>query len=299
MANASDLIRYQPFGRITPRKLVRLDVNCLHPVIHIAHRRRGPLSITDRFILDHELVLFLKGRGRFVIDGEAHAIAPHVLFCVPPYVPHSIEAGGTVEHVAIHFDMAGGLPQLSRRTAYEIRMSHELSLPHRVELQPADGIEERCISVVNSFSAIDPMASIEATAGLSQVLIGLMRIRPEPSGGDGQARIRALVEQAITLIESSVVEKITTEDVAGKVGLSESHLNRVFRQQTGYAPMEYARRYRVQKAKELLGDLTLSVKEIAHRTGFDDAYHFSRVFRQIAGVPPTSYRDALLSRQQP
>jgi AraC-like DNA-binding protein len=299
MPTAADLIRRPPFGPMGTRKLQKLDVRQLHPSIHIAHRRVGNLQIRERIILDHELVLILKGRGRFVVAGKSYPFSSHTLFFVPPFVAHSIEGeSASIEHVAIHFDFdADSLGKPSRRRPYRIELSHGLSIPLRMDLQPSDGVECACLNVVRSFAAIDPLAEAEASAQLAQLLVQLMRLRPTPASGDGTGRTRALVEQAIKTIESKVTEKLTAEEVATSVGLSESHLNRIFRQQTGYAPMDYARRYRVQKAKELLGDLSLSVKEIARRTGFDDAYHFSRVFRQIAGVPPTGYRDALLSRQ--
>jgi len=295
-----DLIRHLPLGKITPCKPVRVDVRNIVPVIHIAHRLSNPLVVPERIIFDHELVLILKGRGTFRIGDERFTFSPHTLFFIPPFVPNEIYSGGKSEHAAIHFDFSAGLPKNpSRRKPYQIHFSHELSIPSRLQLQPSDGIEDACLQIVRSFAAIDPLAELDASAGLSQLLIRLMRIRPLPTNDSaGQARIQVLVAKAITFIESNVANKLAADELAEHVGLSESHLNRVFRQRTGYAPMEYVRRHRVQRAKELLGDLNLSVKEVAVRTGFDDAYHFSRVFRQIAGVPPTGYRDALFSRGQ-
>jgi len=74
MATAQDLIRHAPFGRIAARKAVSLDVRRIAPVIHIAHRLASPLRIGQRIIFDHELVLILKGRGRFRIGQIDHAM---------------------------------------------------------------------------------------------------------------------------------------------------------------------------------------------------------------------------------
>ena len=70
MADAKELIRLAPFGRVLPRKSLRLDVRRIHPAIHIAHRRIGQLQIPERIIFDHELVLFLKGRGQITFAGQ-------------------------------------------------------------------------------------------------------------------------------------------------------------------------------------------------------------------------------------
>jgi AraC-like DNA-binding protein len=291
--------RSAPYGRIAPKELVRLDVADLSPVVRIAHRHLSPLRLAERILFDHEIVLFLQGRGTFQFGNDVLSISPHVLFVVPPFTPHVIAGAGVLEHVAIHFD-PGELPHAakpSRRGPYEVRLSHGLSLPRRVQLSPDDGIEADCLDVLRAIAAIEPFAATEAAAILTGVLIALMRKRPEPeAAGEGQGRVRVLVEKAIAFIESNVAEKLSAEDLANQAGLSESHLNRVFRAQTGYAPMEYLRRYRVQRAKDLLANVDLAVKEIARQAGFDDAYHFSKVFRQIAGVTPTAYRDSLLSR---
>ena len=59
--------------------------------------------------------------------------------------------------------------------------------------------------------------------------------------------------------------------------------------------MEYLRRVRVQQARVLLEDVDLSIKEIARRVGFEDPFHFSKVFHRIDGLPPSLYREALLA----
>jgi transcriptional regulator GlxA family with amidase domain len=83
--------------------------------------------------------------------------------------------------------------------------------------------------------------------------------------------------------------------LARAAGLSVSHFNRLFLEWTGFTPMEYQRRQRITKARVLLGDAHLSIKEIAAQCGFDDPYHFSRVFRQLDGLSPSQFREAKLA----
>jgi transcriptional regulator GlxA family with amidase domain len=81
-------------------------------------------------------------------------------------------------------------------------------------------------------------------------------------------------------------------------GLSASRLQALFREVTGYPPLEYLRRLRVEEARRLLADRRLSVKEVAARTGFRDTSHFSKVFRRVDGLSPAHFRDALLIGSQ-
>jgi transcriptional regulator GlxA family with amidase domain len=59
--------------------------------------------------------------------------------------------------------------------------------------------------------------------------------------------------------------------------------------------MAYLRHRRVDAARLLLADVDLSIKEIAVRCGFDDPYHFSKVFHQIDGLSASDYRETVLA----
>jgi len=68
---------------------------------------------------------------------------------------------------------------------------------------------------------------------------------------------------------------------------------RAFKQSTGVLPHRFVLEARISRAKELLGDRSLSITEIALRTGFATPSHFSVTFRRITDAAPRAYRDAL------
>jgi AraC-like DNA-binding protein len=57
--------------------------------------------------------------------------------------------------------------------------------------------------------------------------------------------------------------------------------------------MQYVRRRRLQLARELLTTTSLSIGEVAERSGYDDQFHFSRAFKQAHGVNPSAYRQQM------
>ena len=77
---------------------------------------------------------------------------------------------------------------------------------------------------------------------------------------------------------------ISAADLERASGLGKSQLHALFRELTGHAPMTYLRRLRIDAAKALLEDPDLSIKQVALAAGFDDPYHFSRVFSRIDGA---------------
>lgn len=97
------------------------------------------------------------------------------------------------------------------------------------------------------------------------------------------------VQKAIKYIDYHYSGDIDIKDIASSVGISRSHLYRLFIQHISMPPNEYLMRFRIGKASELLENNSLSVGEIAYSAGFSDQLYFSRVFKKYMGVPPSRY----------
>lgn len=74
--------------------------------------------------------------------------------------------------------------------------------------------------------------------------------------------------------------------------MAQNSFTRLFRQEMGVAPQHYIRQRRIAQACALFDHTGKSIDEVAEILGFADRYHFSRVFRMIAGVSPARYRKA-------
>ena len=80
------------------------------------------------------------------------------------------------------------------------------------------------------------------------------------------------------------------EELAVQAGVSSSHYSTLFRKQTGFSPLDFILRQRVQHAASLLATTPDSITAIASAVGYEDAYYFSRCFRKIMGCSPRAYR---------
>lgn len=78
--------------------------------------------------------------------------------------------------------------------------------------------------------------------------------------------------------------------LAEKAGYTRHHFSRLFKAQTGLSPQQYVINARIALAKELLRGTTLAVSEVAKRSGYSDAFQFSKQFRQRIGLAPSAYR---------
>ena len=99
------------------------------------------------------------------------------------------------------------------------------------------------------------------------------------------------IAQAISFIEMSYHLPLKEEDIAGAVHISSKYLYKLFRKELGQSPTQYLNSFRIQRAKKLLVNEDLSIKEVAHAVGIPDPDYFCRVFQKhSAGVSPTQYR---------
>ena len=98
------------------------------------------------------------------------------------------------------------------------------------------------------------------------------------------------IDSAILYMQEHVNETITLNELSKLYHYSPSRFSSLFKQKTGYAPIDYFLQMKMQKASQQLDFTKQSIKEIALNFGFDDPYYFSRRFTKVIGMPPTKYR---------
>jgi transcriptional regulator GlxA family with amidase domain len=100
----------------------------------------------------------------------------------------------------------------------------------------------------------------------------------------------ARVEIALLLIREHYNNKLTLERISQEVNLTREHFSRLFKAETGLSPARYLKSLRLQKAKELVENTLMSVKEITYQVGINDESHFVRDFKLAYGLSPMQLR---------
>jgi two-component system, response regulator YesN len=110
------------------------------------------------------------------------------------------------------------------------------------------------------------------------------------SAPPAHATSTSVVERRVLkLIESGVAYNIG--DLATQLHLSPSHLQRLFKQETGLRMGEWFVTFRMQKAAYLLANSYLTVKEIARLVGYEHVSSFIRAFESKYVLTPTRFRE--------
>ena len=91
-------------------------------------------------------------------------------------------------------------------------------------------------------------------------------------------------------LEMDYDQPVTLDELATQTGLSVSHFCARFKQVFGSSAIEYLIEQRMQQAAYLLYDRNLKIQDIAKRVGYDDVFHFSKLFKKHHGMSPRALR---------
>ncbi len=116
-------------------------------------------------------------------------------------------------------------------------------------------------------------------------------IKPEVQTNLDFERLRSI----ITFIELNYENRITLDDIAGKINLCKEECCRLFKRCMNTSIFDYIIQFRIEKSARLLKETDTSITEIAQDVGFNDANHFAKIFRREKGMSPTQFRQSAKS----
>lgn len=141
-------------------------------------------------------------------------------------------------------------------------------------------------------------------------LMGALMMKMEEAASNGESRLlRSGMDLLLCMLGTSAneTEDVTdrflkmvfdhsgpvagVSDYAARLGVSTGYLNRVVRNKTFRAPMDWVGLSRLGKARDLLRNTRMSMAEVAVAVGIDDQSYFARFFKKMTGMSPREYRE--------
>lgn len=98
------------------------------------------------------------------------------------------------------------------------------------------------------------------------------------------------LQEIVTLMENNLEEPIDLDELASYVSLSRRQLERMFQRNLHCSPSRYYMRLRLNRARQLLKQTSMSIIDIAAACGFVSTPHFSKCYRECFGIPPREER---------
>lgn len=99
-----------------------------------------------------------------------------------------------------------------------------------------------------------------------------------------------IIKDGIDALEKDIMSDLTISDIAKMCNISEIYFRRLFKEYSGFSPMEYRMKSRIEIAKKHIEYDEFSIFEIAELSGFKDTSYFCRQFKKYTGITPTEYR---------
>jgi AraC-like DNA-binding protein len=101
---------------------------------------------------------------------------------------------------------------------------------------------------------------------------------------------------ALSFISKSFSECVDIKELAAMCSLSRSRFDFVFTKIVGTAPGKYIQNLKLRSSQVLLATSDLAIYEVAKQSGFQDVFHFSRLFKAHTSLSPSAYRNQIRNR---
>lgn len=103
--------------------------------------------------------------------------------------------------------------------------------------------------------------------------------------------ISFIIDKVFLIIKNEYRSNPSLESIAERLYISPSYLSRLFKEKTGQNFMNYIKRYRMDKACELLKNTNMRVSQICREIGYDSTSYFCSLFKTTYGITPKQYRE--------
>ena len=227
----------------------------------------------------------VKGAGWCEFGERRHEVKAGDVLVIPPRTAHRYGAHPT-RPWSIHWFHARG-PQLAGFLD-ELEANPDQPVRALGDSPQVLALFEDVLAVLEQGYTTQQL--LYASHALTHLLAVL--IREQRQGRHQEPGIPQRIIKTIDYMKQHLHQPLRLDAMAAIANLSRSQYTTLFKQQSGYTPMDYFTRLRVHRSCQLLDTTTESVKAIAISLGYDDPLYFSRVFRSVTEVSPQAYREA-------
>lgn len=236
-----------------------------------------------------ELIAMTEGEAVFYIDLQPYRVQKGDVLIIPPYAIHRAET--SVEALTTYNCICFDLELLWDGELKSGLLGHTLTITHIIKKElPYAELLRGCIEAgCDACEAGEAGWELAAIGNMSLLFASLKQNRCFVSKLHSKAE-KTFAQRVMDYIADNYQAKITSTQMAAAFYMNNSYFCRIFKKTFGCCFSDYVLAYRLEKAKIYLINTSLSVTEIAFRTGFNSCSYFGKAFRERFGCSPISYR---------
>ena len=266
-------------GENQPRLLYVADIPpraSIHPRILHAH---------EDFV---EIILIASGESEYLIHNKRQAIRAGDLLVYNAGVVHD-EVSGPDTEIGSYCVAVGGLhmPSLRENALLPEDAGHVFSTGRQF-----GDLCALCSMMFRSLSTGEPNAEAFCNSLMQALLMKVLAlaerrtVRPAP-----EDEPHTLGYRVKEYIDAHYMEPITLQSIGDALHFSPYYLSHIFKEMSGYSPIQYLLRRRIGEAQTLLITTDLSVSKIAELVGYETQSYFNLQFTKHVGIPPKRFRE--------
>ena len=271
--------------KITAEFLMRDPVTKQIYITDIGYYPRAKFHYVDRSAgsNQHIIIYNVEGSGWVELDKRRTTLSPSQLIVIPAGTPHKYGANEDDPWTIYWFHFKGEM------AAYIVELLRQNAKNYKPDLAYS---ETRIRLFEDIYSNLEKGYGSDNLRYVNMIFYHFLSslLYEEKFNSSETRKEEGVIAGTIELMQKKIHTVVSLQELARFANLSVSHFSAVFRERTGYPPIEYFNHLKIQKACQYLLLSGMTVKETAASLGIDDPYYFSRMFSKLMGHSPVEYR---------
>lgn len=252
---------------------------------HASHHYCNRKEAIDQYVL----IYCVDGSGWYRLGNMEYKVHKNQFFILPAGQPHCYGSSEDDEWTIYWIHFRGKNAEL---------FAGGVDKPQEIKLAFNSRITDRHNIFEEIFHTLEQGYDIENLRYASSLLyhyLASMRYLSQyrKANRTEEENIPDVVDAAIHYMRENIENHISMQDVIRYVGYSNTQFTNLFKRQTGYSPLNYFNRLKIEYACKMLRETNMHINQICYKVGFEDSLYFSRLFSKIMGTSPTKYKESL------
>ena len=248
-----------------------------HPKSYYFNPQKG------RVLSEYQFVYISKGKGVFESEStKKRAIAKGQIMILFPGQWHSYQPLKDIGWNEYYIGFEGSIIDSIINKSFISSQNQVLDV----------GTSEELVNLFSTAIRVakeDKKSAQQYLAGIVFHILGMILALSQNKNYEARESTQ-VIERAKIIMGENIHKDIDVKEIASKLGTSYSWFRKFFKEYTGYAPAQYFQELKLRKAKELLTETNLPIKEIAYELNFSSIEYFLSFFKQRVNITPSEYR---------